>query len=96
MNNTTASNSSQRIPTATSQNMTTGLGSPRHGMKQDIEDIYGKLQEHDDALSRMDQIVEKNGALADDNIKVGTRLCGILFFSRSIRFFWGGSRYVNF
>ena len=59
-----------RLNTATSQSVNTTLGSPRHGMKQDIEEIYNKLQEHDDAIARIDQVVEKNAALADDNIKV--------------------------
>jgi hypothetical protein len=39
------------------------LSSPRTsggGMKQDIEDILHKLQDHDDAISRLDSTVEKN------------------------------------
>jgi hypothetical protein len=40
--------------------MASTMGSPRHGMKQDIEDIQHKLQEHDDALARIDVAVQKN------------------------------------
>jgi hypothetical protein len=36
------------------------LGSPRAGVKNQIEEIIQKLQDHDEALSRVDASIEKN------------------------------------
>jgi hypothetical protein len=38
----------------------TTLGSPRAGVKNQIEEIIQKLQDHDEALSRVDASIEKN------------------------------------
>lgn len=39
---------------------TAGAASPRTGIKRDIDDLFQKVQEHEDALSRVDATLEKN------------------------------------
>jgi chromosome segregation ATPase len=45
------------------------MGTPRAGVKNQIEEIVQKLQDHDEMLSRIDASMEKNANLADDSLK---------------------------
>lgn len=46
------------------------LGSPaKTGIKKEIDDLYARFQEHDDAMARLDGAIEKNATMADESIK---------------------------
>lgn len=46
------------------------LGSPaRTGIKKEVDELYARFQEHEDAVARLDATIEKNAALSDESIK---------------------------
>lgn len=48
---------------------TASLGSPRTGLKSEVDTLFARVQEHDDAIIRLDATIEKNAAIADDSLK---------------------------
>lgn len=67
------------------------MGSPRTGMKKEIEDIFQKLQEHDDALARVDATIEKNAVSqhdCDNNLLTRRRVRQSSLGIRGTRFIW--------
>lgn len=45
------------------------FGSPRAGLKKELDSLFNKVQEHEDAIVRLDATIEKNAAIADDSLK---------------------------
>jgi hypothetical protein len=61
------------------------LGSPRAGVKNQIEEIIQKLQDHDEALSRVDASIEKN-AVSLGKISIYSFLLSVQLLTISSQF----------